>query len=230
MAMQRMRSFNKNAMITNLGMNQMTIGDHEITYNDIFNLVNGIFRKQFTIKQPNPHAAWVLLGAKGIKVKDKSFKQVKFGDITVLIYEENIGVKYRDYIDDFAIVNNRPVLFIFSNELTDPNVPRKNRVEKIYRLFSDLVQLFMIQEYYNIVGSIYATIIDYAPIVMTVRLVETFYNHTFNMEKDYDEELYPDSVSSWFGQDALDIIHTSTDAELLEFGLMVDHVTSNRGY
>lgn len=181
------------------------------------------------LKDRCDNAAKLLFISQNIGIKDSMFYRVNLGDdITVLITYDYLGKGNIDYVYDFAIVDGNPTMFIFADTLLNENVPRAVRVNRIYRLFNALIGIY--EDYkFMIPGSIYEHIMLYAPMVMTVRLIETFYNRNFVISKDFNPSLYGDDFTvSWFDDDALEIIHSCDDTSLLDFGALVEHVSRAR--
>lgn len=199
-----------------------TIGDHDLTYAKIYTLLQSIFLGKLHQKTRNENAAKLLYISKGIYIKDDMFTNVVLGDISVLIYEDYIGKENKGYVIDLAMVNNKPTLFIFSNNLTDQHIPKRVVIGRIYDVFNALLQLYSKQEFINMNYSIYHTISFYAPVVMTIRLVETIYNEPFDLQKDYRDGDF--GICRWLDEESLDIIHNCSDSALLEFGALVEHV------
>lgn len=205
------------------------VGNHGITMKGIFNLVAGIFTDKFTMRVSDDYAGKLLYISQGISIKDNMFTQVRLGtDVNVLIVEEYLGSKFRDYVYDVAMVNNTVTFFIFSDSLTNEKVPRSVRAARIYGLFEALVMLYAKTEIINVLGSMYSTMVYYAPMVMTVRLINRVSDTLFDYDEDYDPTEYTQYVNDWFTRDAYDAIMNTknTDADLLEFGLLVEHVSS----
>ena len=203
-----------------MGTSRPSVGDHDLTFYDIFKLVDNIFRKTFIQRVKNETAAKLLKMSLNISIKDAMFTQVAFGDLKVLICEDYLGHDNIDRVFDVAMVDNQATIFIFSDSLTNEKVRRDVRASRLFDLFSILVEIYSVQEYMNIIGSIYSTIVEYAPLVLTVRLIETFYGRNFIIDKDWNPEYYPETYG-WFDEEALDVIHKVTDRGLLEFGALV---------
>lgn len=209
-------------------MTQEAYGNNNVQITDIYALVDSIFNNKFTMTAADKNAADLLYLAKGINIPNNIFTQVKLGnELNVLIYDGYLGKDNIDYVYDFAMVNNKPTLYIFSDTLTNDKIPPKLRAERIYRLFSALVSMYSKQDYMILMYSIYHIMCYYTPIVLMVRLIESYYNREFKLDHDFDRKLFPDSIGEWFNQEALDIIHSMNDRQLFEFGGLVEHVENN---
>lgn len=169
-----------------------------------------------------PTASQVLRKALNIGIKGDKFIQVKLGDIRVLICNDYLGKNNQNKVHDFFIVDGVPTLFIFSDPLTNEHVKRDIRVSRIMELFSILVQLMNTQEYYNLVDSIYAKVIESAPVVMTVKLIKAVYERNFVYDKDWNPDLYANM--GWFNQDVVDAVYQFGMTELLNYGAIVLHI------
>ena len=211
-------------------MSEDAVGNHGLTFRKLFNLIDGIFRNKFMIKDKCENAAKLLYISNNVKIKDSMFYKVRLGDdISVLITYDYLGSDNRDYVYDFAIVDGRPTLFIFADSLINPKVPEFVRTYRLYSIFSVLVELYAKQEYVNIIGSIYESIIMYAPMILTVRLIESFYNRSFDMDRDYRKNMFDGTIIyEWFNEESLEIIHSCSDSALLNFGALVECINSGR--
>ena len=216
---------------TSFAMAQEPNGNHGVQITDIYALVDSTVNNKFSMVASNKNAADVLYLSKGISIPNNIFKQVKLGnDVNVLVYDGYLGKDNIDYVYDFAIVDNRPTFYLFSDPLTNDKAPRAVKVERIHRLFTALVNFFVKPEYITLRYSIYYNICYYAPMVLTVRLIENINNRQFSLDKDFDAEMYLPSIQEWFNQDALDIIHSMTDRQLFEFGGLIEHIENNCQY
>lgn len=208
---------------------EQAVGNHNLTFRKIFNLIDNTFRKKFVAKCVCDSAAKLLYIAHGINIKNSEFYKVRLGDdINVLITYDYLGSDNRDYVYDFAIIDNAPTLLIFADTLLNPKVPETVRTYRLHSIFTMLVELYSKQEFMNIIGSMYESIILYAPMVMTVRIIETFYNREFKLSRDYKADMFDGLVVyNWFDEEALDIIHKCSDAALLNYGALVEHLYNN---
>lgn len=223
------RKQNQQPVITSLVMSNEDIGNHGLTYRKIFNLIDGIFRNKFMIKDRCEDAAKLLYIARAVKIKDSTFYKVRLGDdINVLITYDYLGPDNHDYVYDFAVINGNPTLFIFADSLLNPKVPEFVRTFRLYSIFTTLTVLYAKQEYMNLVGTVCETIAMYAPMVMTIRLIETFYNRKFDMDRDFKAYIFGDGVMDWFNDEALEIIHSCNDSALLSYGALVEHINMYR--
>lgn len=208
---------------TSLSMVQESIGNQGMTISGIYSMLDSIFNNKLKMACPNVNAARVLYMAKGISIKDSIFKQVKFGDFQILVYDGYLGKNFRNYLYDFAIVNNQPTIYLFSDPLVNENVPTDIRINRIYNVFTFLVQMYYNLNWFYQVTTIYSTMMIYIPMVLTVRLYERVYGKEFKMN-NFAAELYPSDVSVWFDDECLELIHGMDDHMLYEYGGLVEHV------
>lgn len=200
-----------------------SIGNNGMTISGIYSMIDSIFNDKLKMACPNINAARVLYMAKGISIKNSIFKQVKFGDFQVLVYEGYLGKNFRSYLYDFAIVNNQPTIFLFSDSFVNESIPTDIRINRIYKVFAFLVQMYYNLNWFYQVNTIYSTIQLYTPMVLTVRLYERVYGKEFEM-RNFREELYPEDVAVWFNEECIDLIHGMDDHMLYEYGGLVEHV------
>lgn len=209
------------------GMNPQAIGNHELTFGMIYSLMNSIFENKLHQNVPNTDAAKLLYIAYGIRVDNNIFTTVRLGDIDVLITDGYYGKRYRDMVYDIAKVNNRTVLFVFKDALTNPKIPERVKLQRMYTMFNMLVTLYTDININNISpNTIYNTIIYYAPVVMSIKLYEYIYCKEFPISSDYKYLL---GDPCWLDKKALDIIHQCTDSALLEYGALVEYVGECEG-
>lgn len=210
---------------TNLGTTNTIVGDHELTFEAIYNLVLNIFLDKFTMVGEFPVAARVLREALDIGIKDNKFYWVKLGDLRVLICNDYLGPKNHDRVYDFFIVDNVPTIFIFADSIKSEKVKRDVRVARIIDLFTVLVELMSTQEYFNIVGSIYSKVIEAAPVVMSIKLIKAVYGRDFVYEKDWNPEYYGESFG-WVTPDVVKAVYSFELYNLLNYGsivILIDH-------
>lgn len=212
-------------------MEAPAVGNHGITYRNIFNLVYGLFGDTFVQRVKNDYAARILFISQGLSIKNSMFTKVVLGDdIDVLIVPDYLGNRFSSYPYDVCVVNNRITFFIFSDCLKNDNYSTASRVANIYNLINALIMLGAKSDILNISGSIYQTITYYAPMVMTIRLFNLLNDSPFDYNKDYDPALMDEYVTTWFTEEACTLINNTkyTDSDFLEFGLLVEYVTEGR--
>ena len=211
-----------------LGMYPQTVGRHELTFSAIYSLLASIYDDRLYQNIPNTDAAKLLYISYVINVKDNIFTTVRLGDIDILITDGYYGKKFRDMSYEVATINNRLTIFIFKDTLTNPKIPAKIKVARIFEIYNMLVGLYADPELKNLSYTIYGTIIFYAPVVMTIRLAESVFNKEFStIDGCYDNiEYIFGNCYYWLNDEALKIIHNCTDSALLEYGALVEHIAN----
>ena len=214
---------------TNLGTMNKFVGDHDITFDKIFDIVKNALLDGYTLVGEFPTAAQVLRKALNIGIRDNKFYHVTLGDIRVLICNEYLGAANQDRVFDFFMVDGIPTLFIFSDCMKSEKVRRDVRVSRIIDLFTVLVELMSTQEYMNIVGSIYYKVIMAAPIVLTVKVIKAVYGRNFVYDKDWNPDYYSEEFG-WFDQNVVDAVYAYGTDELLNFGAVSLFIDNYNNY
>ena len=200
--MSKQRFVKPNFIPMNLDLTNKIVGDHGITFDDIFNLVKNTMLKGYKMVGEFPNAARVLKMALQIGIKDNKFYHVTLGDFRVLICYDYLGNNNVDRVCDLFIVDGIPTIFIFADSILTDKARTDVKVYRIMNLFITLTQLMSTQEYMNLPNSIYAKVFEASPVVLTVKLIKEVYGRDFNYDKDWNPDYYDESFN-WFNNQVI---------------------------
>lgn len=196
-------------------------GNYGLSYQAIYNKVGQILGYNHITGTVDMKAARLLYVSYGIEVNDMKFGIIGIGGIDGYIVDQSMGDKYDHYPYDIAILDNRPIFFIFKDCMTNQELPKSIRLSNIYTLFDSLVAIMNESSLMTSPYSINSTIASYAPYVLTVK---TLLSLGIEFELDDIYHVASDNDKVFINEETLDIVKRVSIDDLLIYGALCEYI------